>query len=250
MRRGGRPYWLAASIASLWLGAVGCSQLSEVRREVAGGATVSGQQVLETGAAAPRVIYVANFGADPGAFKEASGLVSELLDYRPQIIAKGGVLGGRIGGSDNPDPSQVTDLLAASITQGLNDQQLGYPAERLAPGMALPSSGWLVEGRIKSVDPGNRAERAVVGFGEGAATAEVDVEVDRLGPGTQTPVLRFGSTADSGKAPGAVVTMNPYAAAAKFMIAKGATSRDIQAMGQEIAKQIADYARSRGIGAR
>ena len=143
--------------------------------------------------------------------------------------------------------SQVVEQLSASITKGLNDQKLGYPAERIAPGMSPPASGWLVRGKIVSVDPGNRAERAVVGFGAGEATASVEVEVDRLDTGTQTPVLRFGTSADSGKAPGAVVTMNPYVAAAKFVIGKYATSRDINAMGTEIAKQITDAARWRGV---
>ena len=238
-----------AALAATVLVASGCSVLGKAKKEVAGGATVSDQQVLEPAGAVPQVIYVADFVADPGAFKEASGLVSGVLDNRPKLIGGGGLLGGRIGGSDTPQPQQVVDTLASSITQGLNDAQLGYPAERLATGAAPPDLGWLVRGNIVSVDPGNRAMRAVVGFGAGEATAEVNVEVDRLGPGTQTPVLRFGTGSDSGKAPGAAVTMNPYVAGAKFVLGKDATNRDVKAMGEAIAKQIADYAQSRGAGA-
>ena len=51
-----------------------------------------------------------------------------------------------------------------------------------------------------------------------------------------------------GQMPGAAVTMNPYVAAAKFVLGKQATERDVQAMGKEIAKQIADYARAHGVG--
>jgi hypothetical protein len=244
-----RALVLLSSLAIAAAVATACGR-GEVRRELMGGATVTGRDVLEGEAPAPRAIYVADFAADPDAFKAPSGIVSEVLDERPRLLeGGGGILGDRLA-SDAPDPAQVVDQLAASITQGLNDQKLGYPAERIAPGTPLPASGWIVRGRIVSVDPGNRAERAVVGFGTGQATASVEVEVDRLEPGKQTPVIRFGTQSDSGKAPGAVVTMNPYVAAAKFVIGKGATSRDINAMGAEIAKQIADYARTRGVAPR
>jgi len=237
------------ALAATSLIAAGCAA-GQMKRELAGGATVSNTQVLDSSSAPPRIIYVVDFAADPAAFKPASGIVSGVLDERPHLVGgSGGLLGGRVGGSDNPDPAQVVDTLASSITQGLNDQQLGFPAQRLPAGSATLVSGWLVRGQIVSIDPGNRALRAVAGFGAGEATAEVNVEVDRLESDSQIPVLRFGTNADSGKAPGAAVTMNPYVAAAKFVIGKQATHRDVEAMGKEIAKQIADYARSKGAGA-
>jgi hypothetical protein len=240
------------ALAALAPALIGCG--GRLRRELAGGATVENRDVLDAEAPAPKMIYVADFTAKAEDFKAPSGLVSEVLDDRPHILGGGAPAGGsgiigRIGSSDAADPAQVVDQLASSITDGLNAQQLGFQAVRVAPGAPPPAAGWLVRGRIVSVDPGNRAERAVVGFGTGQATAEVQVEVDRLEPDGQVPVMRFGTKSDSGKAPGAVVTMNPYVAAAKFVIGKNATSRDINALGQEIAKQIADYARSRGVGA-
>jgi len=227
----------------------GCS-LGHARRELAGGATASGQRVLDAASPPPKQVYVADFTVNEGAIKPASGLISEVGDEvaeeRPHLLGGGGVLGRRLT-SDTPTPEAVVDTLASSITNGLNEQNLGIPAQRILPGAPLPSSGWVVTGRFVSVDPGNRAERAVVGFGAGEATTEVTVEVERLGPGSATPVLQFGTQADSGKMPGAAVTLNPYVAAAKFVLGKQATTRDVQAMGEEIAKQIADYARSRGI---
>lgn len=229
----------------------GCS-LSQAKREAMGGATASPPQILDATATAPRVVYVEDFSVAPGAIKPASGLISEAteeLSERPRLLGGGGggLLGNRMG-SDTPTPEQVVSTLATSLTEGLQKQNLGFPVERIAPGTPLPSSGWVVRGQFVSVDPGNRAERAVVGFGTGAATSEVNVEVDRLDPGTATPVVRFGTQADSGKMPGAAVTMNPYVAAAKFVLGKQATTRDVQSMGTEIAKQIADFARSRGVG--
>jgi hypothetical protein len=233
-----------------------CS-LDQGRRTVVGGATTKDEQIVDTAAPPPERIYVADYTVEEGAIKQASGLISEgervLVEERPNLLGGGGPGGGggilaRRTSGDMPTAAGVADTLAASIAEGLNEQKLGFPVERLAPGAPLPSSGWVVNGRFISVDPGNRAERAVVGFGAGEATTEVTTEVDRLGPGTATPVLRLGTQADSGKMPGAAVTMNPYVAAAKFVLGRQATSRDVQAMGKEIAKQIADYARSRRVG--
>jgi len=228
----------------------GCS-LGQAKREIAGGATASGKQVLDSDAAPPKRIYVADFVVQEGAMKPGSGLIEEAgeeLKERPHLLGgEGGGILSRRATSDVPTADQVVETLAASITEGLTEQHLGFPVSRIPPGASVPESGWVVNGQFVSVDPGNRAERAVVGFGTGAATTEVNVEVDRLGEGKETPVLRFGTQADSGKMPGAAVTMNPYVAAAKFVLGKQATTRDVTAMGKEIAKQIADYARARGV---
>lgn len=108
-------------------------------------------------------------------------------------------------------PIRWSTRWASSITDALNEQHLGFLAERIRPGDPTPSGGWLVKGRLVSVDPGNRALRAVVGFGAGDATTEVTVEVDSLGSETPAPLLRFGTHAESSKMPGGAVTMNPYA---------------------------------------
>jgi Domain of unknown function (DUF4410) len=247
-----RPRWkvlATAALVAVAINAVGCS-VGQAKRELAGGATTSGTQVLETGAQPPKQVYVADFAVEEGAMKPSSGLIAEgeqVLRERPRLLGGGGILRRRTA-SDFPSADEVVNTLAASIMDALNQEHLGFPAERITRGTPLPSSGWVINGRFVSVDPGNRAERAVVGFGAGAATTEVTVEVDRLGVGSSTPILRFGTQAESGQMPGAAVTMNPYVAAAKFVLGKQATERDVQAMGKEIAKQIADYARAHGVG--
>jgi Domain of unknown function (DUF4410) len=219
-----------------------------------GGAETSDEKVLDTTTPPPRVMYVTDFSVDDGAIKAPSGLVSNvheavtgIVQDRPHILGGGGILGRRAT-PDTPTADEVVNTLAASLTDSLNQQNLGIPVYRIPPGGPLPSSGWVIKGRFISVDPGNRAERAVVGFGTGEATTEVLVEVDRLASDTGAPVLQFGTGADSGKMPGAAVTMNPYVAAAKFVMGKQATTRDVRAMGAEIAKQIADAAHQRGVG--
>jgi len=234
-----------------------CSQARKAGGFLAGEAKVSSQQVSPDAGPPPRAIYVTTFAVAPGAIQQQGGLfgaAEQAVQGRPHLL--GGVLGGGSGGGgiikrrtagDNPTADQVTQLLAKSIVDGLRAEQLGFPVEELPAGAPPPSPGWIVGGEFRSVDPGNRAQRAVIGFGAGEATTEVDVEVDRVDSGATTPVLRFGSNADSGHAPGAVVTMNPYAAAAKFVLGRNATQRDIEKMGQAIAQEIAKYAREKGV---
>jgi hypothetical protein len=228
--------------------AAGCS-VGQAKRALGGSAATSGTQVVDTNTQPPKQVYVADFAVDDGAIKVSSGVIAEgeqVLRNRPRLLGGGGILRRRTD-SDFPSAGEVVNTLAASITDALNQEHLGVAAERIAPGAPLPSSGWVINGRFVSVDPGNRAERAVVGFGAGAAKTEVTVEVDRLGEGSSKPILRFGTQAESGHMPGAAVTMNPYVAAAKFVLGKQATAHDVQAMGKEIAKQIADYARKQGV---
>ncbi len=243
-----------AALASM--AALGCRSMRKAEGYMAGDAKVSNEQVVgDAGAAPPRAIYVGNFTVGTGAMKPEGGLFGEaeqMLEEAPKV--GGGILGGgegpirRRAKADQPTSDQVIQTLTSSMIQTFNQEKLGIPAERLPPGAPVPPEGWLVTGQIVSVDPGNRAQRAVIGFGAGEATAEIDVDVDKLSPSGPTAFLRFGTQSDSGHAPGAVVTMNPYVAAAKFVIGRNATNRDVEKMGAEIAKQIIKYARERGAG--
>lgn len=245
------PVAQVAAVAIALASALGCA-VGPARRGLLGGATTTDERVLApTLPAAPERIYVADFTVEEGAVKGPSGLIGGLEEAareRPRPLG-GGVVGGIIDrrtSADVPSADQVIDTLASSIAEALNAQGLSFPAERIPPDASAPSSGWLVKGRLVSVDPGNRALRAVVGFGAGEATTEVNVEVDRLESGMSVPLVRFGTQADSAEMPGGAVTLNPYVMAAKFVLGRQATTRDVEAMGREIAKQIADYARSPG----
>jgi hypothetical protein len=52
----------------------------------------------------------------------------------------------------------------------------------------------------------------------------------------------FGTAKDPNRIPGALVTMNPYVAAAKFVLQKNATERDINKTAEQIADRIVRYA--------
>ena len=56
------------------------------------------------------------------------------------------------------------------------------------------------------------------------------------------PMLRFSSSARKGSGvPGAVVTMNPYVAAAKFVMEKNASEKDVKKTAAQIAEEIVKY---------
>ncbi len=236
-----------------------------------GGATVSTQSVTSGSVPRPSVIYVADFSVASGAIQPSSGIVDEAaqaLGQRPRLlgggILRGGPLGaggqgelgtggGQAGGGigqrllgDQLSDAQVVEILSSSIVRSLNGMQLGLAVIRLPAAAALPASGWLVRGQITSVDPGSRAQRAVVGFGVGEATAQVQAQLDQLGPGGPSPIAELGGQAESGKAPGAVVTLNPYVAAAKLVMTKDATGRDIESLGAAIAKRVAAFVEAQG----
>lgn len=246
-----------ALLLAAGLALMGCSGAKQVGGFLAGEAKVSEQQASADAGPPPSAIYVAPFTVSAGAVKAPGGLfgeAEELVDERSRVLG-GGLLGGGEGGGilarrtapDHPSGEQVAGVLARAIVEGLESEQLGIPAVALPAGASPPASGWLVRGRFDDIDPGNRAQRAVIGFGAGEATVEVTAELDRLDGGAATTLLDLGSTSGSGHAPGAAVTLNPYAAAAKFVLGRDATQRDVERMGKSIAQEVARYARAQGV---
>ena len=97
---------------------------------------------------------------------------------------------------------------------------------------------WLVSGEFLEVDEGNRAVRATIGFGKGATAMDVAVSVSDLENRPNEPFMVFGTAKTAGKMPGAVVTMNPFVAAGKFVMEKNASDKDIKKTAEQIATQI------------
>ncbi len=208
------------------------SAQTQVKDVVLGGARVQTEQ--ETGASAlpPRTVYVEDF----------------VLDYQNVQADEG--LRGRVGVLQRlprlrpeADPAErarrLVDLLAQSLVADLNEA--GLPAQRLAPGAPMPADGWLLHGVFVEVDEGNRLRRAVIGFGLGGSEMQVMVGVDDLARKPLAPFIIFGTVSDPSKLPGAVVTLNPYVAAAKFVLGKNATDRDVKHTSQEIVKEMLKY---------
>ncbi len=204
----------------------------QAERAVLGGARIQSEQETGPPARPPRTVYVEDF----------------VLDYQNVQADEG--LRGRVGTLQrlprlrpDADPAErarkLVDLLAQSLVTDLTEA--GIPAQRLAPGAPLPADGWLLHGAFVEVDEGNRLRRAVIGFGSGGTQMEIMVAVDDLARTPIAPFIIFGTVTDPSKLPGAVVTLNPYMAAAKFVLEKNATDKDVKHTSKEIVNELLKY---------
>lgn len=191
----------------------------------------------------PGMVYVVDFALDVSEVKEDSGLLGQRGLLRGDLLRRRGSL------RPEEDPAataaNMVNLLAQSITQKLNDQSV--PAMRLPQGESPPNNGWIIRGQFLEVNEGNRLQRAVIGFGAGESDMQIHVDVCDLGSHPDTPFLAFGAETGSGKKPGAIITMNPYVAAAKFVLSKNAPEKDVQHAGAQIASEIIKYLKTRGL---
>lgn len=180
------------------------------------------------------IIYVTDFALDAG----------DVSQDRSRILPRP----GRLLGNSAPKPEELVETLSDSLVKELQGKSI--QARRLYPGQPVPPSGWVISGQFLEVGEGNRLRRAAIGFGAGASEMQVEVTVADLTRGAGEPFLVFGTDNKSGRGPGAVVMMNPYAAAAKFVLSKKATSKDIRKTAKDIASVIAQYMEDTGTAPR
>jgi hypothetical protein len=175
------------------------------------------------------MIYVADFDLPDNAVKSESPLAHlPLHAWREQSQAHA-----------------LVETMEEALTLDLVKK--GLHARRLTPGEAPPTRGWLVRGTIQRLDEGDRLRRAVVGFGSGQTDLRVEVSIESLSSALPPqPLYQVQTKAQSAKSPGAVVSMNPYAAAAKFAFTSHDLSRDAQRSASRIADQVDGYIISRG----
>lgn len=211
----------------------GCASVKSSTEKVTGGVKV--QSVQETGAqptAPPRTAYVEDFElehqkiqTDEGV-RGRVGILQRLPAVKPQT---------------NPaqEAQKLVNLMAESLVASLTEA--GIPAQRIAPHAQLPPDGWLIHGAFVEVGEGNRLKRAVIGFGQGSTSMEVMVAVSDLAKRPIAPFIIFGTVKDPNMLPGAVVTMNPYMAAARFVMEKNAPERDVKRTAKEIVNEVQKY---------
>ena len=177
----------------------------------------------------PAVVYVEPFDLGGTVMTPNHGLLS----HHPSL------LGGGTADAETRS-AQLGDLLTRTVLQQLTKD--GLSARRVVPGSPLPHQGWLVSGKVLTVDEGNRLRRAVIGFGQGASDAQLYVAVSDLTKTDSPPFTELNVDSSTGNAPGAIVTLNPYVAAAKFVLAKNPSEKDVQRAGVAIADALAKAA--------
>ena len=196
---------------------------------------------VTSGAPAPRtrpsMVYVTDFDLE---FPQGS-TSQDTSSMRQGPLAQ---LRERLQGGDPVTKAHAAvGMLAASITDDLNED--GVPAQRLSAGDPKPTSGWLVRGVVTELDQGDQLRRAMVGFGAGASELQLWMGVTDLARYPDTPFYTLDASDGSGTMPGAIVKLNPYVAAAKFVMSRHATERDVQSTAAAIAKSIASEVKQR-----
>ena len=145
------------------------------------------------------------------------------------------------------DPQAQASKLVNTMSTSLVDdlKKAGYKVERVTPGALPPKSGAWVHGVFTEVDEGNSRRRAVIGFGQGQASMDLYVTLTDLAQ-PDKPLYNAAQDATSKNKPGAVITMNPYVAAAKFVMEKNAPEKMVKKTAGEISAQIVTQMQSYG----
>ena len=223
---------LLAAVAAL---AAGCSS-----------ATVTAERQLgPSPASAPAMVYVLDFELDAVNVRAQRGI---LPPPPPPPLGLGNVLPALPGAPMKPAvrARQVVDLMSKSLVAELTER--GMSVRRLGPGEPWPAEGWLVRGVFTTVQEGHQLQRAVIGFGAGQTDVQVLVSVDDLTRGAPKPIYEIDTKADSGKLPGAIITLNPYVAAARFVLSGTDVDRNVKRTAAQIADHMAQ--RLRAVAAR
>jgi hypothetical protein len=117
-------------------------------------------------------------------------------------------------------------------------QQAGFPAERLLPGHARPSTGIQIRGIFAEVDSQNHWRRAVIRTGEDTGTMQAMVAVANLAKPDQA-LYEIARLPGNSNRPGAVITFSPYVPLQKYDLNKDA---DDAAVGKIATRIVADLA--------
>ena len=204
------------------------------------GPKVTNERQPASVAKGPRAIYVTDFTINP----------ADLAPAGPGggLLSNSG-LKARISSLKGEDPSpegqarSIVNQMSDAIVQNL--QAKGLSATRGRSGIG-PSGSWIVRGRFSTLDQGNRAMKATLGFGAGSTNVNVDVTLSEIVKGKEKPILLFDTSNNNGKGPGglamAAATKNPYALAIKFAMSGRDLQKNISKTAKLIANQIAKKA--------
>jgi len=177
-------------------------------------------------------VYVRDFELDADNVKTDSGMVGNI---RPGLIERPSKRAER---DPEAQAKKLVDTVSKSLIKDL--EKAGYKTERLGLNDPVPASGALLSGVFTEVDEGNRLHRAVLGFGSGSAKMELYVTLSDLAH-PEKPLYNVTQDDTSGKKPGAVITLNPYVAAAKFVMEKNAPEKTVKKTASQISKQVVSH---------
>jgi hypothetical protein len=219
------PPWRAAAVRF-----ASCAALGLMLTGCASAKMVAVHDTAQNPAPPPAIVYVADFELQQGSLQSKDPLASlmPLHDYFQKSKAR-----------------SLVDLMSDEIVADITKK--GIAAKRLPANAPLPAQGWLVRGTFTKIDEGNRMTRAVIGFGAGKTDLQVTTTTENLSAETPPASLYKAQTvATSNKLPGAAVTLNPIAAAAKFVVAGHDLDRSTKATAEKIAEQVVARTKAEG----
>jgi hypothetical protein len=191
------------------------------------------QQLDDTPLASPSTVYVQDFDVDPAAIQSHEGLLAD-LPGPGRVLDK--VVYGQEPASER-SPELVT-LMSRALVRDIQDA--GYRAVRRGRSDPLPANGWLVRGTFRYVDEGNRLRRSMIGFGSGKTDIIVAAFVEDLSQGPPRPFVEVETEGRSRALPGAApfIAINPYSAAARFVLAGGDLKRGVSRAAARITEEV------------
>ena len=180
-----------------------------------------------------KVIYVSDFDVDPANFKQDKGGIigkGYLLPAPPKSFLR----------RKPQDPATAANnlirLMSETLVADLN--QSGLVAERLSSSDPWPTEGLVLSGVFTELSEGNQMRRALLGFGSGKAKAELYIMLTDVSSRTLA-LYETSAQKSKGKTPEAVIAMNPYAAAAGFVVKFGMTKNAPEKTVKKAASKVA-----------
>ncbi len=188
----------------------------------------------------PRIVYIDNFLLDVQAEKgkDARGPLQVRKRLKDRVETA-------TGEDPRAEAEKIVNALAQSIVKELNEKKV-TSARFPGPGSVLSYPSWLVEGEFVEYDEGDRLKRAIIGFGSGSATMEVNMKLTEITEGDRRLIFDSSVEGKKQRMPGAVVTKNPYVAGAKFVLSKGAPEKEITKLGARIAEELVEFMKKEG----
>ncbi len=196
------------------------------------------------------MLLAANVLLVPAYAKDADSPVAEQLLPRPARIyvapfqldpelVKTHGISSLFHGDERAEKAQkLTQLLAQTIVDEL--QKGGQGAQIAQDAGVMSPRSWLVSGYFVKADTGRRLVSSLIGFGAGAESVGIEVEVRDANADALLPILSFSSTSGGIRRflPGGLVTKSPYMAGTKFLLSRNATESDVKKQGVDIAKNL------------
>jgi hypothetical protein len=220
-------------LVTLTLLLVGCATVKVTNQRALGAAPT----------APPSVVYVSDFTFNAEGVRPERGilpisLVDEAASESSMVFSR--LFGMRIGREQRE--RELVNLMATSLVEDLRN--VGVTAYRFGPPDQLPAGSWLLQGTFVQVDEGNRLERALIGFGDGATELDVVASLSDLRGDNSRPFCEVSTTAHSRRRAGAIMSLNPFDAVGRFMLGGLDLDKNVMETGSKLATTIAHRVQS------